>query len=149
MYLAAAGRDVKLCIDTPELASWVFSADANCCACVTRPPQEFLCKLQHIIPRHVQTLTILECAAYVWRTTCSVPLCYATCASAFILQEESIADMRGDIEAFLQDNPEILTKAEMTIVDVLHVLSLVSAKQCQAAAALVSPQAAKAFQLAN
>lgn len=57
--------------------------------------------------------------------------------------------MRGDIEAFLQDNPEILTKAEMTIVDVLHVLSLVSAKQCQAAAALVSPQAAKAFQLAN
>uniref|UniRef100_A0A383VSU2 SET domain-containing protein n=1 Tax=Tetradesmus obliquus TaxID=3088 RepID=A0A383VSU2_TETOB len=42
--------------------------------------------------------------------------------------EESIADMRGDIEAFLQDNPEILTKAEMTIVDVLHVLSLIATR---------------------
>jgi hypothetical protein len=47
-------------------------------------------------------------------------LCYVVC-----LQEESIADMRGDIEAFLQDNPEILVKANMTVGDVLHVLSLV------------------------
>jgi hypothetical protein len=45
--------------------------------------------------------------------------------AALSVQEESIADMRGDIEAFLQDNPEILTKANMTVGDVLHVLSLV------------------------
>jgi hypothetical protein len=46
------------------------------------------------------------------------------------LQEESIADMRGDIEAFLQDNPEILAKAKMTVVDVLQVLSLVGNRRC-------------------
>jgi hypothetical protein len=63
-------------------------------------------------------------------------------ACCCILQEESIADMRGDIEAFLQDNPEILTKAKMTVGDVLHVLSLVGAADCQQAMLLRSTTAA-------
>ncbi|KAF6258740.1 hypothetical protein COO60DRAFT_1517225 [Scenedesmus sp. NREL 46B-D3] len=42
--------------------------------------------------------------------------------------EKSIADMRGDIAAFLQDNPDILAKAKMTSGDVLHVLSLIATR---------------------